>query len=120
MHDLLLESENGLSKVRMGSSDSYVDLVQEKVDNPLDFSKVIKKALLSRSGDKTKINVSHLYVFDFLTCFLIVCFSSLSLEFYWHTKIPLTHPESQTYDKNYKLSLRFIIALIHLESHVCL
>ncbi|KAK1423187.1 hypothetical protein QVD17_18482 [Tagetes erecta] len=62
MHDLLLESENGLSKVRLGSSDSYVDLVQEKVDNPLDFSKVIKKALLSKSGDKTKINVSHLII----------------------------------------------------------
>ncbi|KAI7743181.1 hypothetical protein M8C21_004531, partial [Ambrosia artemisiifolia] len=57
-HDLLLESESSLSKVRMGSLDSFVDLVQEKVDNPLDFSKLIKKALLSRSGDNTKINTS--------------------------------------------------------------
>lgn len=62
MNDLLLESESGLPKVRMGSLDSVVDLVQEKVDNPLDFSKVIKKALLNRSGDNTKINVSHLIV----------------------------------------------------------
>ncbi|KAL8229028.1 hypothetical protein R6Q57_013933 [Mikania cordata] len=62
IHDLLLKSENGLSKVRMGSLDSFVDLVQEKVDNPVDFSKLIKKALLSRSGDKTKINNSHLII----------------------------------------------------------
>ncbi|KAK9064661.1 hypothetical protein SSX86_016043 [Deinandra increscens subsp. villosa] len=62
MHDLLLESESGLSKVRMGSLDSYIDLVQEKVDNPLDFSKLIKKALLSRSADKTKSNNSHLII----------------------------------------------------------
>ncbi|KAI3717567.1 hypothetical protein L1987_69269 [Smallanthus sonchifolius] len=62
MHDLLLESESGLSKVRMGLLDSFIDLVQEKVDNPLDFSKLIKKALLSRSGDKTKINISHLII----------------------------------------------------------
>ncbi|MFS8017713.1 putative minus-end-directed kinesin ATPase [Helianthus anomalus] len=52
----------GLSKVRMGSLDSFVDLVQEKVDNPLDFSKLIKKALLSRNADNTKINSSHLII----------------------------------------------------------
>ncbi|KAF5764033.1 putative minus-end-directed kinesin ATPase [Helianthus annuus] len=61
-HDLLSESESGLSKVRMGSLDSFVDLVQEKVDNPLDFSKLIKKSLLSRNGDNTKINSSHLII----------------------------------------------------------
>ncbi|XP_076939430.1 kinesin-like protein KIN-14A [Bidens hawaiensis] len=61
-HDLLLEAESGLSKVRMGSLDSFVDLVQEKVDNPLEFSKLVKKALSSRSGDITKINSSHLII----------------------------------------------------------
>lgn len=62
MIDLLSKSESGLPKVWMGLLDSVIDLVQEKVDNPLDFSRVIKKALLSRSGDKTKINVSHLII----------------------------------------------------------
>ncbi|KVI03211.1 kinesin-like protein KIN-14B [Cynara cardunculus var. scolymus] len=62
MIDLLSKSESGLPKVWMGLLDSVIDLVQEKVDNPLDFSRVVKKALLSRSGDKTKINVSHLII----------------------------------------------------------
>ncbi|KAI3503826.1 hypothetical protein L1887_32279 [Cichorium endivia] len=53
MKDLLSKSENGQPKG---------DLVQEKVDNPVEFSKVIKSALLSRSGDKNKINVSHLII----------------------------------------------------------
>ncbi|PWA79783.1 kinesin like protein for actin based chloroplast movement 2 [Artemisia annua] len=62
MHDLLSGSETGLPKVQMGSLDSFIDLVQEKVDNPLDFSKVIKKALLSRNGDQPKLKVSHLII----------------------------------------------------------
>nr|XP_043638712.1 kinesin-like protein KIN-14A isoform X3 [Erigeron canadensis] len=62
IYDLLYESESSLPKVRMGSVDSFVDVVQEKVDNPLDFSKIIKKALLSRISDETKINVSHLII----------------------------------------------------------
>ncbi|XP_071702854.1 kinesin-like protein KIN-14B [Rutidosis leptorrhynchoides] len=62
MHDLLSEVESGLPKVQMGSIDSFVDIIQEKVDNPLDFSKVIKKAFINRSDDKTKINVSHLII----------------------------------------------------------
>ncbi|KAL4569269.1 hypothetical protein LXL04_024905 [Taraxacum kok-saghyz] len=53
MKDLLSKSESGQTKV---------DLVQEKVDNPLEFSKLIKSALLSRNGDKNKIDVSHLIV----------------------------------------------------------
>lgn len=53
MTDLLSKSENGQPKG---------DLVQEKVDNPVEFSKVIKRALQNRSGDKNKINVSHLII----------------------------------------------------------
>ncbi|XP_021801244.1 kinesin-like protein KIN-14A [Prunus avium] len=46
----------------MGSPESFVELVQEKVDNPLDFSKVLKDAFQSRGNDPSKFNVSHLII----------------------------------------------------------
>ena len=45
----------------MGSPDSIIELVQEKVDNPLEFSRVLKAAFQSRGNDISKFNVSHLY-----------------------------------------------------------
>lgn len=62
IRDLLSVSGSSLPKVRIGSPDSSVDLVQEKVDNPLDFSRVLKKAFLNRGTDTLKINVSHLII----------------------------------------------------------
>ncbi|MCL7036435.1 hypothetical protein MKW94_020733 [Papaver nudicaule] len=53
---------NDLPKVRMGSADSFVDLVQEKVENPMDFSKVLKVGIQNRGTDTSKFNVSHLVV----------------------------------------------------------
>lgn len=61
MRDLLSELGDALPKVRLGSPESYVELVQEKVDNPLDFSRVLKAAFQSRGNDASKFNVSHLY-----------------------------------------------------------
>ncbi|PON84753.1 Kinesin-like protein Kca1/Kca [Trema orientale] len=58
--DLLSELGDALPKVRLGSPDSFVELVQEKVDNPLDFSRVLKAAFHSRGNDVAKFNVSHL------------------------------------------------------------
>lgn len=49
----------------MGSLHSVVELVQEKVENPLDFSRVLKAALHSRGTDVLKFNVSHLYVLTY-------------------------------------------------------
>lgn len=60
MRDLLSELGDALPKVRLGSPESYVELVQEKVDNPLDFSRVLKAAFQSRGNDALKFNVSHL------------------------------------------------------------
>ncbi|OMO73007.1 hypothetical protein COLO4_27349 [Corchorus olitorius] len=57
--DLLSESGSTLPKIQLGSS---VELVQEKVDNPLDFSKVLKAVFQSRGSDTTKFNVSHLII----------------------------------------------------------
>lgn len=62
IRDLLSESRNILPKIRMGSLDSFIELAQEKVDNPLDFSKVLKVAFQNRGTDLLKFNFSHLIV----------------------------------------------------------
>lgn len=59
--DLLSESRGSFSKIRMGSPESFVELVQEKVDNPRDFSRVLTAAFQRRGADVLKFNVSHLY-----------------------------------------------------------
>ncbi|KAK1263213.1 Geminivirus Rep-interacting motor protein [Acorus gramineus] len=58
--DLLLELGNGRSRARVGLSDSFVELMQEKVENPLDFSKVLKMGIQNR--DISKSSISHLVV----------------------------------------------------------
>lgn len=63
---MLSESGSSLQKVRMGSPESFVELVQEKVDNPLEFSRVSKAAFQGRGEDISKFNVSHLYGLRFV------------------------------------------------------
>ncbi|KAK0604162.1 hypothetical protein LWI29_012700 [Acer saccharum] len=60
--DLLSESGGSLAKICLESSESVIDLVQEKVDNPLEFSKVLKSAFQKRGNDDSKFNVSHLII----------------------------------------------------------
>ncbi|KAM7523807.1 hypothetical protein LguiA_013709 [Lonicera macranthoides] len=60
--DLLSVSESSMPKDGFGTPDFFVDLVQEKVDNPLDFSRVLKIAFQNRGTDTMKINVSHLII----------------------------------------------------------
>ncbi|KAL6558729.1 Kinesin-like protein KIN-14B [Orobanche minor] len=60
--DLLLESGNAASKVCIGSFDRGLELVQEKVENPLEFSRVLKAAFQTRGTDASKFEVSHLIV----------------------------------------------------------
>jgi hypothetical protein len=60
--DLLSSPKNSLPKVRIGSADFFVDLVQEKAENPLDFSRVLNVAFQNRGTDMMKINVSHLII----------------------------------------------------------
>ncbi|KAI3462126.1 hypothetical protein Pfo_018789 [Paulownia fortunei] len=62
IRDLLLESGNTLSKVCIGSFDYLVELVQEKVENPIEFSRVLKAAFQNRGTDALKFKVSHLIV----------------------------------------------------------
>ncbi|CAL0312999.1 unnamed protein product [Lupinus luteus] len=60
--DLLLESGKGMPKLCLGSPDCFVELVQQKVDNPVEFSRVLEAAFQSRGNDSLKISVSHLIV----------------------------------------------------------
>ncbi|PIN16985.1 Kinesin (KAR3 subfamily) [Handroanthus impetiginosus] len=60
--DLLLEPGNTLPKVLIGSMDYVVELGQEKVDNPIEFSRVLKAAFQNRGIDTLKFKVSHLIV----------------------------------------------------------
>ncbi|KAK4430521.1 Kinesin-like protein KIN-14B [Sesamum alatum] len=62
IRDLLLESGNILPKVCIGSSDYVLELVQEKVENPIEFSRVLKAAFQNRGSDALKFKVSHLVV----------------------------------------------------------
>ncbi|XP_027179073.1 kinesin-like protein KIN-14B [Coffea eugenioides] len=62
IRDLLLESRSGLPKIQMGSTDYVAELVQEKVENPIDFTRVLKVALQNRGTDVLKFNVSHLVI----------------------------------------------------------
>lgn len=45
----------------MGPPESSIELVWESVDNPLEFSRILKAAFQSRGDDMSKFNVSHLY-----------------------------------------------------------
>uniref|UniRef100_A0A0D9WNA5 Kinesin motor domain-containing protein n=1 Tax=Leersia perrieri TaxID=77586 RepID=A0A0D9WNA5_9ORYZ len=62
VRDLLSESRSPVPKVRMGVQASFVELVQEKVENPLEFSGSLKTALENRSVNSLKAMVSHLIV----------------------------------------------------------
>ncbi|KAL3524915.1 hypothetical protein ACH5RR_013287, partial [Cinchona calisaya] len=62
IRDLLSESSTALPKVCIGSTDCIAELVQEKVENPIDFSRVLKVAFQNRGTDVSKSNVSHLVI----------------------------------------------------------
>lgn len=62
VRDLLSESSSTVPKVRMGVQESFVELVQEKVENPLEFSGALKIALQNRSANLSKAMVSHLII----------------------------------------------------------
>ncbi|VAI72035.1 unnamed protein product [Triticum turgidum subsp. durum] len=62
VRDLLSESRSTALKARMGVQESFVELVQEKVENPLEFSGALKTALQNQSVHSTKAIVSHLII----------------------------------------------------------
>ncbi|CAI0403747.1 unnamed protein product [Linum tenue] len=62
VRDLLAESEISSQKIQMGSAEFSIELEGLKVDNPLDFSRVLKAAIQCRGNDASKFNVSHLIV----------------------------------------------------------
>ncbi|WOL06562.1 hypothetical protein Cni_G15296 [Canna indica] len=62
VHDLLANSSSSLERVQLASQDSSLELMQEKVDNPLDFARVLKVALQNRGTDSSKAIMSHLII----------------------------------------------------------
>ncbi|TMW88957.1 hypothetical protein EJD97_017836 [Solanum chilense] len=62
IRDLLIHSGTDLPKVRIGSLDCFVELLQERVENPMDFGQVLKLAFQNRGSDVSKFRVSHLIV----------------------------------------------------------
>ncbi|XP_074587966.1 kinesin-like protein KIN-14L [Curcuma longa] len=62
VQDLLAKSLSTSSSNQFSSQDSSLELVQEKVDNPLEFTKILKVALQSRGTDSSKAIMSHLIV----------------------------------------------------------
>ncbi|CAA7027197.1 unnamed protein product [Microthlaspi erraticum] len=62
IRDLLSETQSNLPKINMGSHESVIELGQEKVDNPMEFLRVLKSAFQNRGVDKAKFNVTHLIV----------------------------------------------------------
>ncbi|KAG6594903.1 Kinesin-like protein KIN-14A, partial [Cucurbita argyrosperma subsp. sororia] len=61
IRDLLAESVTS-SNLHVDSPDLFAGLVQEKVENPLDFSRILKAAFNARGNDISKLNVSHLII----------------------------------------------------------
>ncbi|KAG6521379.1 hypothetical protein ZIOFF_018495 [Zingiber officinale] len=62
VQDLLVKSLSTSSSNQFSNQDSSLELVQEKVDNPLEFTKVLKVALQNRGTDSSKAIMSHLIV----------------------------------------------------------
>ncbi|KAG5050783.1 hypothetical protein JHK87_002981 [Glycine soja] len=107
IRDLLLESGKSLPKLCFGSPEYFIELMQEKVDNPLDFSRVLKAAFQGRGNNPLKINVSHLYG-RCLYCAWLYCELALYLLFdvAWVVTIHIFYNNLVTGENSYsKLSL---------------
>ncbi|XP_031114516.1 kinesin-like protein KIN-14B [Ipomoea triloba] len=62
IRDLLLESGGDLPKTGIRLPDCFVELVQEKVENPLDFCRILKVAFQNRGSNTSKFNATHLII----------------------------------------------------------
>ncbi|CAH9083477.1 unnamed protein product, partial [Cuscuta europaea] len=62
IRDLLLESGRDRPKIGIRLPDCVVELVQEKVENPLDFSKILKVGFQNRGSNTSKFNATHLII----------------------------------------------------------
>ncbi|CAL9133573.1 unnamed protein product [Musa textilis] len=62
VQDLLAKSLSSLPRNLLDYRDSSLELTQEKVDNPLDFSRVLKVALQNQGTDSSKAFMSHLII----------------------------------------------------------
>ncbi|XP_017252657.1 kinesin-like protein KIN-14B isoform X2 [Daucus carota subsp. sativus] len=83
IRDLLPVYENIFPKIKSGLPNSLEDLLQEKVDSPMGFSKILNMAFRNRGRDASKFNVSHLIVTIHIYSHNFIteenCYSKLSL-----------------------------------------
>lgn len=84
IRDLLAESVIS-SNLHVDSPELFAGLVQEKVDNPLDFSRILKAAFNARGNDSSKLNVSHLYGLNLVLLNSLTYFLFFFLSFFcWY------------------------------------
>ncbi|KAG0494638.1 hypothetical protein HPP92_005632 [Vanilla planifolia] len=62
VRDLLVSNKNDTAAVRIGSQDAIANLVEENVTNPLEFSQLLKAALMKRDEDCLKATIKHLVI----------------------------------------------------------
>ncbi|RAL45742.1 hypothetical protein DM860_009606 [Cuscuta australis] len=62
IRDLLLESGRDHPKIVLSLPDCFVELVQEKVENPLEFSRILKVGFQNRGSHTSKFNATHLVI----------------------------------------------------------
>ncbi|KAH9315480.1 hypothetical protein KI387_024107, partial [Taxus chinensis] len=86
VHDLLLSTSGNFSRIHMGMLGCSIELVQEKVENPTEFSRVLKPVVQNRGTnnlDAAQRKRSHLVVTIHIHCSNILTgqshYSKLSL-----------------------------------------
>lgn len=78
-----MEAGKSTPKLCLGSPECFVELVQENIDSPLEFSAVLKSALQTRENDLSKNNISHLYGLNSLPTFYIVMLKVVLFMSFW-------------------------------------
>ncbi|XP_078433642.1 kinesin-like protein KIN-14L [Wolffia australiana] len=68
VRDLLSAAGYRSPKFLMGPLESYTELVAQKVDNPLSYSRILKAALRYRETEASKISLCHLMVTIHIRC----------------------------------------------------
>ena len=78
-----MEARKSAPKLCLGSPECFIELVQENVDNPLEFSEVLKTSLQTRENDLSNNNISHLYGLNSQSTFYSVTLKVVLFMSFW-------------------------------------